>query len=931
MSILELLEPVHGSLIVNAYKELTSAVSPEEKKARNFLDRFLSDKNEGLHPGSQGMGAEVIRKISDFGSGYKGPNPWLNPEYNEAQDIPRLELLRASKIGLQEQELYKYLTRKDPEVSEYVTATASAGSALHLLREAQYLKSGKARDTEGLLYDPKEKISGHTDITLKTGEILDIKTVSGEKFKEVLANGAFEKNVRQLNWYMKQENASRGILEYYNRDTGEVKQIPISFNERMYQEDIAKIRRVRARIQEELKSGKLRYEGLPKTASIQTLRESEEPPIRSESSLREIVKEEMAYLWSVSSRVMERTHGPGKCAYNQREGLHPYSQGLGARSIRSHSDFGSGYLGKYSDKRIDYVMHEQHRSNVGNMLGKTLAESTGIDPESYVTLYSGTNALSAHGISGKKNLGRKSLRDLGFLRRLDVVQFHKDKPFLAYERYASGLSDYAISSSSLSEEDRLLAKTPAVLRTRIKAKFVGLQNITDEYYVPSVFMSHGEHTVLTGEDILKEVPGVDRLKETLDINSLEEKMRARFKQKSENVMGFGADSVVKESQRQVATQVLPETNSVFDRFEKQMAKESAATQARIAKVNKILATKTLITEESIARESAEWATERTKIIAEGKTKAKLLIGAGVAGIGLLAFLCRDNKIEGLHPDTSVNLKGNKFSAMPNSGTFAAEIRGQLTEFKKDFASRWDLFKNTAAKLLGESESSVMAVLRKHEGFQKALQEAVHVGELGSGATGTVSRMRAKFMGHEFEFARKVGLIPENEVAAMHAIEGSVGPSVYSSKMGQIDMELFRGRKLTETDIALNPFIEEDITKAYKELHGTGWLHRDPNLGNVMLLENGQIGLIDMGAARRAETFGSVSEVADEMAHEISVVTGRAESKFTSKMSSPSPAIKEEWDFGNLVSSNKQEGIHPGADNTLGAFSIRDHSDFGSGW
>lgn len=44
-------------------------------------------------------------------------------------------------------------------------------------------------------------------------------------------------------------------------------------------------------------------------------------------------------------RVLRKTHGPKKKYYNKFEGLHPGSQGMGAQSIRKHTEFGSGWLG----------------------------------------------------------------------------------------------------------------------------------------------------------------------------------------------------------------------------------------------------------------------------------------------------------------------------------------------------------------------------------------------------------------------------------------------------------------------------------------------------------------------------------------------------------------------------------------------------------
>ena len=287
------------------------------REATNSLQFSGADDAYNTIQGLEDAGIrQFIRQdLTEFGSGYQGPNPWLNPAYNQAEEVERYKIMRASKLGLSESELYEYFTVKE-EPSEYLAATASAGSALHLLEEAKAVKSGRVLAAEEFAYDPQAMITGHIDITYQSGAPADIKTVSTRRFEQIQQEGAFKKHIHQLNWYMHQKNAQTGYLEYINRDdTSQRLTLEIGYDPTMYERDMQKVMRVRRRVEKEIEAGILNKALLPKTASIETLQiaaTQEAGEITRNvgriSYLEDIYKQEMDYLNTVSAKKQLRRY-----------------------------------------------------------------------------------------------------------------------------------------------------------------------------------------------------------------------------------------------------------------------------------------------------------------------------------------------------------------------------------------------------------------------------------------------------------------------------------------------------------------------------------------------------------------------------------------------------------------------------------------------
>jgi hypothetical protein len=308
--------------------------------------RFTFNRIQGMHPGSEGTGAQAMRAHSDFGSGYRGPNPWLQPEWHQRKEVPKYTRFAPSKLGASEREIYKYLTEEQRE-TEMLTAASMAGVAGHRFFEAAQYARGEVEDVERFVHDPELGMAGFIDVLYPGGIPGDIKTVSARRLQHIRERGAFKKHEAQLRFYMHALGQEKGYLEYISReDPSERAMIEVPFDEAKFQADVEKLERVKAKVMADLEAGRLAEEDIQYGASIETMeRESARERAQLEEEVKDLpglwrtYQEELAYYNEVYARRFPRRNR----AYKPINGLHPGSEGMGAQSVRSHSEFGSGW------------------------------------------------------------------------------------------------------------------------------------------------------------------------------------------------------------------------------------------------------------------------------------------------------------------------------------------------------------------------------------------------------------------------------------------------------------------------------------------------------------------------------------------------------------------------------------------------------------
>lgn len=259
----------------------------------------------------------------------------------------------------------------------------------------------------------------------------------------------------------------------------------------------------------------------------------------------------------------------------------------------------------------------------------------------------------------------------------------------------------------------------------------------------------------------------------------------------------------------------------------------------------------------------------------------------------------------------------KFPAMGDRESFAAHMRGEYTEFKKDFASRWDPLRKIASKIYGKSNQSLVKLTSQPE-FKSAVSEALK-GEgklLGRGLMGEARSYAAEmvFEGqtHKFEFvAKKViqndartatGIVRQadramrtarTEAFAMQELGQTRAPSFYGfgSEFGAEDstliMEKFNlGTPIVRREakevagLTLNEIVEEnplsadelvDLKSFVKSAHKKGITHTDMHAENVVRAINpetgtSEIAVLDWGLANRFESVREIGGTQDFISH-----------------------------------------------------------------
>ena len=252
------------------------------------------------------------------------------------------------------------------------------------------------------------------------------------------------------------------------------------------------------------------------------------------------------------------------------------------------------------------------------------------------------------------------------------------------------------------------------------------------------------------------------------------------------------------------------------------------------------------------------------------------------------------------------------------GGAAQTMRKSMT----DFGSGWNALRGLARA--GETFAEMTA----SKGFQQSIKEAKQIGSLGKGQFGEALEMRGKFRGQEFGFARKIGDIGEHEVAALKATQETVGPSVYASRPGAVDMEMFTGTTLAKIDPAKLEGAQGQVKKAFSAMHSAGFEHADPHLGNIMLTGEGKVGLVDFGKSRRLAGTRAFEAAAGDI--DIASKLMKARISGTSQLAAIDP-FAAAWD-NNIAGFDDAYNTIEGLAHGGSAQEMRKKlTEFGSGW
>jgi len=133
------------------------------------------------------------------------------------------------------------VNRKTDVQQRRMLEATEGGTAQHTQIERELMKSGIAKDTEVYLEDPTNRVFGHMDVLLASGEPMEIKTVESREFDYL--KGPKEEHISQINFDMQVLGVQTGKIMYSARgEPGRRKVFDVTANFGTYAQDIARVR-----------------------------------------------------------------------------------------------------------------------------------------------------------------------------------------------------------------------------------------------------------------------------------------------------------------------------------------------------------------------------------------------------------------------------------------------------------------------------------------------------------------------------------------------------------------------------------------------------------------------------------------------------------------------------------------------------------------
>lgn len=494
---------------------------------------------------------------------------------------------------------------------------------------------------------------------------------------------------------------------------------------------------------------------------------------------------------------LRKSHGPIKNipsrnnAYNTMEGLHPGSNGMGAQSVRSHSDFGSGSvikagLGKVSGK-ISSSVWEKAAPQYKSVLQKAFKERLGKDVNIGIKHKSflGNNSIGIHVTDDADNVLMSITRNV----KEKANEVHLKNIALNPDLRGTGVAgEFYRAERSILGASGVPAGTPIVsnvqsaITARLQQKLYGAklspfketdealwksrdweQLVADKKLSPRGQMPDAlargtmpDNVSLDTNKPLSVIPGKDDA-----YNAIE-----GLHPGSE---GMGAESIRKHTDFGSGWQAGGMVAAV------------AAGIAGIAGAVFVIGRKfgqDIV--KSVGGEGVEFEGQRARRKRQEKVEeGKLAWARNVARqrYANTVFFAEESKNYVSTGGWQRSKNGGKFSAMGNEseGAWGAVIRAGITEFKGDFASRWDPVRKIATELFGDSPNALQK-LKNTPSFEFAIERALKSeGKfLGAGKTSKVMQHTASFdyggKVHSFDFVAKVPRTIDEMVAGAHGQE-----------------------------------------------------------------------------------------------------------------------------------------------------------------
>jgi len=319
----------------------------------NTVPGYISAKDDAYNTiealRHDGYASQRRRKMTDFGSGYRGL-------YNSVEILmddnpgPYNVWLGASTVGHPAKgvafgRIAGITGEKEEEQSPYSKASMELGTAYHRLLEKRFEQKGAK--SEVLVEDPILRVRSYADVVFEN-EVMDIKSLTKGRYETMMKNQKpYMSHILQTNWYAKTMNLPYASINYYPMEDPNAE--PITFrwktDDTLYKQAVSNFMAQRDAMAVMAEERGIDWNEFPQESALENY-------WKHRSWKEFLVSAETQYKWALedfqkTKRGMPSNLGAIRASrrrghsVNIMEGLG--ESGMSGDSRKEQTDFGSGY------------------------------------------------------------------------------------------------------------------------------------------------------------------------------------------------------------------------------------------------------------------------------------------------------------------------------------------------------------------------------------------------------------------------------------------------------------------------------------------------------------------------------------------------------------------------------------------------------------
>jgi endonuclease YncB( thermonuclease family) len=205
-------------------------------------------------------GASYMQNFHEGDPYVKGPNFERRIEGKLYEQLHNIDInsmwIGPSTLSKSSEDIYRHFTNQQAVIDEQSSYKMEAGNKLHKEIEAELVQNGMASKSEVAFQNKDMRVNGFIDVVNQNNEPIEIKTLSENRWRQLLENGSpFEEHEEQVMFYMNELKAKQGQLLYVRQsDPKERISYAIQYNQDTVNKMKQKLDDVRSRIQYEVKN-----------------------------------------------------------------------------------------------------------------------------------------------------------------------------------------------------------------------------------------------------------------------------------------------------------------------------------------------------------------------------------------------------------------------------------------------------------------------------------------------------------------------------------------------------------------------------------------------------------------------------------------------------------------------------------------------------